>query len=86
LARIQYDTQAKLPSIRCPVLVLHSRTDDLIRFAHAEKNFAAANEPKMLREILGGHNATFDTPEGRQQFLRAIQEFTASLPKTPSAR
>jgi hypothetical protein len=39
-----------------PVLVLHSREDALVRFTHAERNFAAANEPKWLREIAGDHN------------------------------
>jgi hypothetical protein len=74
-ARIHYDTRRKLPRLRCPLLFLHSRADTLIRFAHAQANFAVANEPKWLREIMGDHNNTFDTPEGRAVFLQAVQEF-----------
>ncbi len=57
ISTIKYDTRAKLPRIRVPVAVLHSRADDLARFHHAEKNFAAANEPKVFGELNGDHNA-----------------------------
>jgi uncharacterized protein len=80
LARIQYDTCRKLPRLRCPVLILHSRADTLIRFAHAERNFAAAREPKCLRELLGDHNDAFDTPEGQGRLLEALREFLQSSP------
>jgi len=53
---IRYDTHGKLPGIHVPVLILHSRADTLIRFRHAEENFAAANEPKALFELRGDHN------------------------------
>jgi len=45
---IQYNTHSKLPGIKIPVLVMHSRDDRLIRYHHGQKNFAAANEPKMF--------------------------------------
>jgi len=67
LSTIRYDTHAKLPRIKTPVLVMHSRTDDLARFHHAEKNFAAANQPKIFCELHGGHNATiWEQPEFRE--------------------
>jgi len=56
ISTIKYDTQVKLPRINVPVLVMHSREDDLIRFHHAEQIFAAANEPKFLCELRGSHN------------------------------
>lgn len=56
ISTIKYDTRTRLPRIRVPVLVMHSRTDDLVGFHHAEKNFAAANEPKMFCELRGTHN------------------------------
>lgn len=78
LSTITYGTRAKLPEIRVPVLILHSRADTLIGFRHAEANFAAAREPRFLREISGDHNdqPTID-PEGYAaavgEFLRAIR-------------
>ncbi len=56
LALIKYDTLAKLPHLAVPVLVLHSRADDLIGFSHGQRLFAAAKEPKLLWEIKGDHN------------------------------
>ena len=74
---IRYDTRAKLPRIQVPVLVMHSRQDTLTRFAHAEANFAAANEPKLLWELTGDHNeAVEDAPHfvaGFEQFLKLIE-------------
>jgi hypothetical protein len=78
LGTIQYDTRSKLPRIRVPVLVLHSRADTLIAFHHAEKNFAAANEPKAFAELQGDHNdpvwegATF--AEGMEKLLRLAEK------------
>lgn len=56
ISSIRYDTCARLPLIQVPVLIMHSREDDLIRYAHAERNYAAARAPKLLVELQGGHN------------------------------
>ena len=52
---IKYDTLSKLPKIHVPVMIVHSRGDKTIRFRHAERNYAAANPPKLFWEIQGGH-------------------------------
>ncbi|HWI57461.1 MAG TPA: alpha/beta hydrolase, partial [Bacillota bacterium] len=57
LATIEYATSRRLPRLQLPVLVMHSRTDDLIGFHHGEKNFALANDPKLFWELKGDHNA-----------------------------
>ena len=77
LASIHYNTRERLPKIHVPVLFLHSRSDTLIRFHHAENNFAVANEPKKLHEVYGNHNDTlFTNPHAYQQgaadFLRSL--------------
>jgi hypothetical protein len=75
---IKYDTCAKLPRIKIPVLILHGPQDELIGFQHARKNFAAANSPKYLCEIGGGHNDGLYV--SRRQFLEGIEKFLRSLP------
>ncbi len=55
------------------MLVAHSRDDELIGFHHAEKNFAAANEPKMFLEIQGQHTRTIEA--GRVHYLRGLEKF-----------
>jgi sigma-B regulation protein RsbU (phosphoserine phosphatase) len=72
---IRYDTLGRLPRIRFPVLIAHSRDDDLIRFGHAEKNFAAANEPKSFLEIAGNHVNVLET--GREAYLAGLDRFLA---------
>ena len=52
LCTIRYDTLAKLPRLRLPLLVMHGRADTLIGFHHGEKNFAAANPPKLFWRTL----------------------------------
>lgn len=84
LATVRFDTRSRLPDIRVPVLILHSREDTLIGFHHAVANHQAAREPKWLREIRGDHN---DQPEASPEaFAAAYREFltaTAIAHRTP---
>jgi uncharacterized protein len=78
ISSIKYDTLSKLPRLKVPVLVMHSRGDGLVRFHHAEKNFAAANEPKMFWETNGDHNYSLKSDharvtEGIKRFLLMIE-------------
>jgi uncharacterized protein len=73
LGKIQYDTHSKLTKIRIPVMVMHSRRDRLIRFHHAERNFAAAREPKLFWEIHGDHTKSIETD--RDGFLLGLNSF-----------
>lgn len=59
LSRMEYKTAEYVKGVRCPVLVIHSRTDGMIAFHHGEKIFAAAPEPKWFLEIHGTHNSGF---------------------------
>lgn len=52
-----------------PVAIFHSRSDDMIDFAHAERLFEAANEPRYLFEIDSDHNSVFVTRDNRQVLL-----------------
>jgi len=59
LARYDYETASFISQVHCPVLVIHSREDELIPFRHGERLFSAAKEPKAFIEIIGGHNDGF---------------------------
>lgn len=80
LARIRYDTQSKLPRVKVPLLVMHSPADDLIGFAHAEKNFAAANPPKLLCELRGDHNNPLSD---RARFIGGLRQFLELIESNP---
>jgi len=80
LASIHYDTIRTLRRLPLPLLLMHSRDDRLIPFHHAQSNFAAANPPKLLREIHGGHNDPLADPLA---FAAALDTFLRLLDTTP---
>jgi abhydrolase domain-containing protein 17 len=47
----------KIKYVRCPVLIIHGRQDEVIPFWHGERMFELANEPKRNYWVDGaGHN------------------------------
>lgn len=80
LAHYRYETLRKLPGLKLPVLVLHSRADTIIPFHHGERNFAAANGPKLFVELQGDHN---DPVEQEPQFAVGLEKFLALIGAAP---
>ena len=56
---VRYDALAKIGRVHAPLLILHSPDDPLVPFAMAEELYAAANPPKQLVRLRGGHNDNF---------------------------
>lgn len=54
-----FDTVERLGAASCPVLVVHSRDDEIIPFALGRRVFEAAREPKAFHELRGDHNGGF---------------------------
>ena len=52
-----------------PLLIIHSRQDEIIPYHHAEALYEAASEPKILLPVNGGHNNIFKTEENRELLL-----------------
>lgn len=59
LARIDYPVENYVTQISAPLLVIHSRDDEIIPFTQGEAVYQAAQAPKQLLEIQGGHNTGF---------------------------
>jgi len=59
LSRFQYNTKEYVKEVNCPVLVAHSRDDDIIPYEEGRDIFNAAHEPKKFLEMQGGHNDGF---------------------------
>ena len=55
----RYDNLAKLPKVGRPVLVMHSREDEVIPFEMGRTLFQAAAEPKRFLELKGTHDEGF---------------------------
>lgn len=56
LARIRYDSAAKIGTLELPLLVLHSPEDELVPFAHGRRLYELAREPRTFLATRGGHN------------------------------
>lgn len=81
LARLRLDTLGELRGARCPALVIHSRGDEIIPYAHGEQLFAAAAEPKRLVTLDGDHNAGFWM--SRDAYVAGWREFITRIPPAP---
>ena len=58
-ARFSYRTIDYVRQVDCPVMIIHSRNDEVIPFELGLQLYEAANEPKEFIEISGGHNDGF---------------------------
>jgi len=73
LSRYRYDNLGKMARITRPLLLVHSRQDEIIPFAHGERLFARASEPKQFLELSGGHNDAFLT--SRRAYTHGLKTF-----------
>ncbi len=58
-ARFNYNTLDYIKAVGCPVMIIHSRDDELVPFEFGLQLYEAANEPKEFVEIFGSHNDCF---------------------------
>ena len=81
LARTRLDNEAKIANIEAPLLVIHSVDDDIIPFAHGERLFELANEPKRFLEIHGDHNSGF--LDSGALYVDGLREFLVEVLPDP---
>ena len=77
LSRLRHATREHVRDVRCPVLVIHSRDDEIIPFQHGESIFASANEPRTLLQLRGTHNDGFLYDE--RTYMNGLRTFLGSL-------
>ena len=58
-ARFTYNTSEYVKNVQCPVMISHSRTDEIVPFEFGLELYQTANEPKEFVEIFGSHNDGF---------------------------
>ena len=58
-ARFSYKTIDYIKDVLCPVMIIHSRNDEIVPFEFGLELYEVANEPKELVEIFGSHNDSF---------------------------
>jgi fermentation-respiration switch protein FrsA (DUF1100 family) len=73
LIRNRFENLAKIGKCRKPLFMAHGTADRLIPFAHGERLFAAAPEPKRFFPLEGYDHQHTPGPE----FYRALRDFLA---------
>lgn len=73
LTRLNYNALENLKKVSSPVLIIHSREDEIVPFSHGQRLFEAANQPKQFLEIHGGHNTGFLV--SRDRYMDGIDAF-----------
>ena len=58
-ATYSYKTIDYIQQVHCPVMIIHSRNDEVIPFEFGLRLYDTANEPKEFVEIFGTHNDGF---------------------------
>ena len=58
-ARFSYSTIDYIKDVHCPVMIIHSRDDEIVPFEFGVELYETANQPKELVEIFGSHNDGF---------------------------
>ena len=79
LAKFSYDTRQYVSAITCPLLVVHSKTDEIVPYAEGRLVFDAAPADKRFLDIRGGHNDGFLASgqtyiNGLESFIEAVLE------------
>ncbi len=57
LVHDRYESDAKLPAVHVPVLIVHGEADRLVPIEQGRQLFALANEPKKFVSLAGGRHS-----------------------------
>ena len=57
-----------------PLLVMHSEDDPVIPYAHGERLYAAAAQPKTFQKLRGGHTESTRDPAVQQRLVDFMQD------------
>ncbi|AFG37453.1 alpha/beta hydrolase [Spirochaeta africana] len=75
LLRYDYPVEQYVAEIDAPLLVIHSREDEIVPFAHGRAVYEAARPPREFMQIQGGHNTGFRDSE--PEYSQGINRFLA---------
>lgn len=77
LSRYRYASIDRIGRVRCPVLVIHSRDDEIIPYSHGRRLYDAAREPKRFLELRGGHNEGYAL--SHRAYLDGLRDFLDTI-------
>jgi hypothetical protein len=74
----KYRSIGKIKSVKCPVLIMHGNSDDVVPFWHGERLFESAPQPKRKLWVKGAGHGDISMMDG-EAYKRAIIEFTSLI-------
>jgi len=77
ITRLQYPVADYAGRLKCPVLVVHSRHDEIIPFAMGQAIYAAVKQRKEFLELRGDHNNGFLVSQ--KEYISGLRDFTQAI-------
>ena len=77
ITRLQYPVVDYAAQLNCPVLVTHSRHDEIIPYAMGRAIYAAVKQHKKFLELRGDHNSAFLISQG--DYVAGLNDFTQAI-------
>jgi fermentation-respiration switch protein FrsA (DUF1100 family) len=77
ITRLRYPVRDHVAALESPVMVIHSRDDEIVPFAMGRALFEAAPQPKRFFELRGDHNAGFWL--SRDRYVPALDAFLGDV-------
>ena len=84
ITRLRYPVAEYASHLDCPVLVVHSRDDEIIPFEMGQSIYAAVKPRKSFLEIRGDHNNGFFI--SRREYVEGLAGFIDSIFGAPGTR
>lgn len=84
ISRFDFNAIDYIQNVKCPVLIIHSRDDEIIPFTHGKKLYKYANEPKYFFEIQGSHNDGFFM--AGDEYIKKLENFIITFNKKKTKR
>jgi uncharacterized protein len=73
MAHIIYPNQDRIKKLNLPVLIIHSREDEVIPYRHGQTLFESAGEPKTFFVSQGSHHESFS--QGGAASIAVLKKF-----------
>ena len=73
ISRLRYPVADYVAEVKSPVLIVHSRDDEIVPFAMGRALYEAASPPKSFIELTGDHNNGFLL--SRDRYRRELAQF-----------
>jgi fermentation-respiration switch protein FrsA (DUF1100 family) len=77
ITRLQYPVADYAARLDCPVLVVHSRHDEIIPFTMGQAIYAAVKQQKKFLELRGDHNNGFLASQ--REYVTGLNNFTQAI-------